>query len=108
MVMDIMDSIHEVDSYGEMLFLVTKSCGVKVQHGQRVTKVLNENKQVESLVVFEEKIFRGCKDSSIHDIYVVDNQAKKIQRCARTWMGNKLVYAIVHFRDWIYIVGALV
>lgn len=73
MVMNIMDSIHEVDSHGEMLFLVTKSCGVKVKHGRRVIKVLNENKQVQSLVVSGEKIFYGCKDSSIQEIDVAGN-----------------------------------
>ncbi|KAH9320860.1 hypothetical protein KI387_015499 [Taxus chinensis] len=165
MVVNMKDPICKVDTHGQMLFAVTRSSGVKVHHGERVIKVLNENKHVQSLVIAEDKIYCGCKDSSIQvslatlpvspknegskklsfvfgchgpdmlpadfekslvcffsslslnlnltiwglqAIDVASGQAKQIQGCTRTWLGNKPVYTIVPFRDWIYTGGALV
>eukprot|EP01018_Ginkgo_biloba_P036436 Gb_13146 [translate_table: standard] len=118
-VVELKDPIHRVDSHGHMLIIVTQSSGVKVHHQTGIVKVLNGNKHVESLVVAGDKMYCGCKDSSIQvslslspwasvEINVTSNEAKHIQECARTWLGKKPVYSIVPFRDWIYTAGALI
>lgn len=108
-VIQIKESIKKLDSYGNKIFVVTQSKGLKVCDASRKFQTLCNNKHVKSINVAQGKIYIGCTDSSIQEVDILEDHKIEIRAPQNSWRRkNKSISSVIVYKDWVYCTGAAV
>ncbi|XP_078439665.1 transducin/WD40 repeat-like superfamily protein isoform X2 [Wolffia australiana] len=100
---DMKSPVQRIESYGNMIFAITQSRGLKVYRSSKTTQTLCKNKYLKCIAISQGKIYTGCGDSSILEIDVVDGRTEEIKPAASRWAINgKPVNSLVFYKGWVY------
>ncbi|KAI4364445.1 hypothetical protein MLD38_020536 [Melastoma candidum] len=103
------DPIRNVDSCGQLIFVITQAPGIKVIDSSRKVKEICKKKKVKSMAVVHGKIYAGCKDSSIQEIAFANNREREIKAPSKIWtMQKKPINSIIGYKDWIYAASTVI
>ncbi|KAI3923516.1 hypothetical protein MKW92_008295 [Papaver armeniacum] len=103
------EPIHKIETCGQQIFLITESRGLKVFDESRTAKVICKSKQVKCLTVNQRKLYLGCKDSSIQEVDVPNDQHRELKSPAKRWLKKKkAANSVVVYRDWLYVASSIV
>ncbi|CAK9138979.1 unnamed protein product [Ilex paraguariensis] len=103
------ESIQSVDTYGNLIFAVTKSHKMKVFDESRKAKDLFKNKHVKCIRVAQGKVYVGCKDSSIQELSIAKNRQQEIKAPLKIWrMQSRPINSIFVYKDYLYSASATV
>ncbi|PWA47331.1 transducin/WD40 repeat-like superfamily protein [Artemisia annua] len=97
------DSIQSLETCGEMIFVVTHNHKMKVFDSSRKVKDVLKNKHVKCIRSSQGKVYIGCMDSSIQELYIGNNRQQEIKAPSKSWrMQNKPIYSLALYKDWLY------
>ncbi|KAG9453404.1 hypothetical protein H6P81_006308 [Aristolochia fimbriata] len=104
-VIELKDSIQKIDSCGQMIFIITQSCGVKVYDGSRDLKTTCKNKRFASVAVTQVKIHLGCTNASIQvppvlTLSIYEGYREKLGVCRLVIVCPPLGLHIVEQSQW--------
>ncbi|KAM7258732.1 hypothetical protein ACFE04_014473 [Oxalis oulophora] len=95
--------IQKLDTYGQMIAVITQSHRLKVIDSSRKMKDLCKSKSVKTMCMVQGRIYAGCTDSSIQEISVTNNREREIRPPTKSWrLQNKPVNSIVQYKEWLY------
>ncbi|XP_020276474.1 putative E3 ubiquitin-protein ligase LIN-1 isoform X2 [Asparagus officinalis] len=103
------ESIQKVASYGEKIFVVTQSKGLKVWDSSRRIQIICKNKHVKSLDVAQGKVYIGFTDSSMQEVDITEDHKIEIRAPENSWRRkNKPINSTIVYKGWLYCAGAVV
>ncbi|CAA6654300.1 unnamed protein product [Spirodela intermedia] len=106
---DMKRPVQKLESYGDMIFAITQSRGLKVCRSSKIVQTFCKNKYLRCVAISQGKIYVGCTDSSIQEIDVVDGRKEEIKPPTNGWtMNNRPVSSLVFYKGWVYHAGSSV
>nr|XP_043629685.1 putative E3 ubiquitin-protein ligase LIN isoform X2 [Erigeron canadensis] len=97
------DAIQSLESFGEVIFVVTHNHKLKVFDSSRKVKDVLKNKNVKCIKASQGKVYIGCMDSSIQELSIGNNKQQEIKTASKSWrMQNKPINSIALYKDWLY------
>ncbi|OVA00222.1 WD40 repeat [Macleaya cordata] len=103
------EQIHRIDTYGQLIFLITQSRGLKVFDASRAVKVICKSKHVKCLAVVQQKIYLGCTDSSIQEVDITNDREREIKAPAKSWLKqNRPINSVIAYNNWLYVASSIV
>ncbi|XP_073028336.1 putative E3 ubiquitin-protein ligase LIN [Primulina eburnea] len=97
------DLVKYIDSWGELIFAITKSHKLKTIEASRKCNDLFKNKRVKCIrVTTHGKVYAGCTDSSIQEMMITNNRHQEIKAPSKSWIQSKPICSISVYKDWLY------
>ncbi|KAF3784078.1 putative E3 ubiquitin-protein ligase LIN-1 [Nymphaea thermarum] len=108
-VVEMKEPIQRVQAHDRLFYAITRSRGLKVCDASGIIKVVCKNKNLRTLFVEKNKIYLGCRDSSVQEIDLVTDQRRELESPAKGWwMKNRPINSLLVYRDLLYTAGASV
>lgn len=108
-VIQMKEPIQKINSYGDKIFVVTQTKGLKVCDAPRRIHTVCDNKRVKSLDVAQGKTYIGCTDSSIQEVDIIEGHKIEIRAPQNSWRRkNKPISSIIVYKGWVYCAGAAI
>ncbi|KAK1592606.1 hypothetical protein Q3G72_027625 [Acer saccharum] len=105
------EPVRKLDTFGQMIFVITQGHRLKVFDSSRTAKDIYKNKKVKCMSVVQGRIYIGCTDSSIQELAIANNQEREIKAPTKTWrmqLKTKSINSIVVYKDCIYSASSVV
>ncbi|XP_027115995.1 putative E3 ubiquitin-protein ligase LIN-1 isoform X1 [Coffea arabica] len=97
------ESIQSIDTFGQLIFTISRGHKMKVFDASRNAKDIFKNKSVKAMTVVQGKVYAGCVDSSIQELAITNCREQEIRAPAKKWlMQNKPVNTLAVYKDWLY------
>ncbi|XP_073119281.1 putative E3 ubiquitin-protein ligase LIN-1 [Henckelia pumila] len=97
------ESVKCMDSWGELIFAITKSHKLKAIDVSRKCKDVFKNKRVKCIkVTAHGKLYAGCSDSSIQEMMITNNRHHEIKAPSKSWIQSKPICSVSVYKDWLY------
>ncbi|CAI9118834.1 OLC1v1020461C1 [Oldenlandia corymbosa var. corymbosa] len=96
-------SIDRLDTYGELIFMISRGHKMKVFDASRNAKDVFKHKRVKTMKVTQGKVYAGCMDSSIQELAIATGREQEIRAPAKMWMmQNKPINSLASYKEWLY------
>ncbi|KAA3456214.1 WD40 domain-containing protein [Gossypium australe] len=103
------EPIQKLDTYGQMIFMITHAHRLKVIDSLRTTNSICKTKSVKCMKMVQGRIYAGCTDSSIQEVSLSSNHQREIKAAVKKWrMQSKPINSITMYRDWLYCASSMV
>ncbi|XP_022760584.1 putative E3 ubiquitin-protein ligase LIN-1 isoform X2 [Durio zibethinus] len=103
------EPIQKLETYGQMIFVITQGHRIKVFDSLRTVNGICKSKSVKCMRVVRGRIYAGCMDSSIQEISIASNHEREIKAPVKKWrMHSKPINSIIVYRDWLYCASSMV
>ncbi|KZV42141.1 hypothetical protein F511_28817 [Dorcoceras hygrometricum] len=97
------DSVKCIDSWGELIFAITKGHRLKAIDALRKCNDVFKNKRVKCIrVTTHGKVYAGCTNSSIQEMMITNNRHQEIKAPSRSWIQSKPICSVSVYKDWLY------
>ncbi|KAK9136874.1 hypothetical protein Sjap_007468 [Stephania japonica] len=105
-VIETKEPIHKIATHGKKILATTPNRGLKVFDASRTVKTICKSKRVTCMEESQGKLYLGCKDSSIQELDITNNQKQEIKASSnRWWTRHKPINSIHVYKDWLYSAG---
>ncbi|XVF38737.1 hypothetical protein REPUB_Repub20aG0127400 [Reevesia pubescens] len=103
------ESIQKLETYGEMILVITQGHRIKVFDSVRTVNSICKSKSVKCMRVVQGRIYAGCTDSSIQELSITSNHEREIKAPVNKWrMHRKPINSIIMYRDWLYCASSMI
>ncbi|XWS39021.1 hypothetical protein CRYUN_Cryun18bG0014400 [Craigia yunnanensis] len=103
------EPIQKLETYGQMIFMITQGHRIKVFDSIRTVNSICKSKSVKCMRVVQGRIYAGCTDSSIQELSITSNREREIKAPVKKWrMHSKPINLIIMYRDWLYCASSMV
>ncbi|XP_058000933.1 putative E3 ubiquitin-protein ligase LIN-1 isoform X2 [Hevea brasiliensis] len=103
------ESIQKIETYGQMIFIITQSHGMKVFDSSRIVREISKTKKVKCMTAIQGTLYIGCMDSSIQELAIANNREREIKQPIKSWrMQKKPINSIAVHKDWLYSASSIV
>ncbi|OMO53646.1 hypothetical protein CCACVL1_28482 [Corchorus capsularis] len=97
------DPIKKLETYGQMIFMITQGHRIKVLDSLRSVNSMCKGKSVRCMKVVQGRIYAGCSDSSIQELLITSNHEREVKAPVKKWrMQSKPINSLIMYRDWLY------
>ncbi|XVF28298.1 hypothetical protein REPUB_Repub15cG0018100 [Reevesia pubescens] len=103
------EPIQKLETYGQMIFVITQGHRLKVFDSSRAINSICKSKSVKCMRVVQGRIYAGCSDSSLQELSITSNNEREIKGPVKKWrMHSKSINSIIMYRDWLYCASSMV
>ncbi|KAJ9154514.1 hypothetical protein P3X46_027837 [Hevea brasiliensis] len=103
------EPIQKIETYGQMIFMITQSHRMKVFDSSRIVREMSKTKRAKCMCAVQGKLYIGCMDSSIQEVATANNKEREIKPPIKSWrIQNKPINSIVVHKDWLYSASSIV
>ncbi|XP_017975654.1 PREDICTED: putative E3 ubiquitin-protein ligase LIN-1 isoform X1 [Theobroma cacao] len=103
------EPIQKLETYGQMIFVITQGHRFKVFDSSRTVNSICKSRSVKCMRIVQGRIYAGCTDSSIQELSITSNNEREIKAPVKKWrMQSKPINSIIMYRDWLYSASSMV
>ncbi|KAK4834644.1 hypothetical protein QYF36_026100 [Acer negundo] len=100
--------VHELTANANVACYVSQGTGIKVYNWSSVSKHINFNKSVKSLVMVGDKLYCGCSGYSIQEVDLSNFTSNTFYSGAKKLLGKQIIHSLYMHKDLLFAGGSAV